>query len=109
MGTLFGAMFGYVFRGMTGSEGFNQVLESARAVASSREFDSLVQSAKLHASSIIRDVTETLSEQGGYLADALSKNASPAARSEPADWEQWPPPGTRGGRSFTDELRWPER
>jgi hypothetical protein len=107
MGTLFGAMFGYMFRGMTGSEGFNEVVDSARAVAGSREFDSLVQAAKLHASSIIRDVTERLSEQGGYLADALSKDASSAARAEPADWEQWPPPGTRG-RPFSGELRWPE-
>ena len=107
MGTLFGAMFGYMFRGMTGSEGFNEVVQSVRAVASSQEFGNLVQSAKLHASSMIRDVTESLSEQGGYLADALSKDVSPAARAEPADWEQWPPPRTRD-RPFSDELSWPE-
>jgi hypothetical protein len=107
MGTLVGAMFGYLFRGMTGSEGFNDMVESARAVANSREFDSLVQSAKLHASFMIRDVSERLSEQAGYLADVLSKDAPSVARAEPADWERWPPP-RKQGRPFADDLSWPE-
>lgn len=77
MGTLVSAMLGYLLRGTTSGEGLNEVIESARAVASSQEVDNVVQSARLHASSVIRAVAEKLAEPGGHLA-------------EPAEWERWP-------------------
>jgi hypothetical protein len=106
MGTLLGAVVGYVFRGMSGSEGFRDMVDSARAVGSSREFESLVRSARSHASFVLRDVTSRLSEQADSIAEALSAEAPSADRAEPADWETWPPPG-RSERPFPDEMSWP--
>lgn len=106
MGTLLGAVFGYVFRGMSGSEGFREVVESARAVKNSREFDSLVQSAKLHASHMVKDVSARLSEHGDQIAEVLSQGATPGGRGEAADWEAWPPQ-PRPTRPFSDDVTWP--
>ena len=106
MGTLLGAVFGYVFRGMSGSEGFHEMVESARAVKNSREFESLVQSAKLHASHMVKDVSARLSEHGGQIAEALSQGVTPGVRAEAADWEAWPPK-LRPTRPFSDDANWP--
>jgi hypothetical protein len=106
MGTLLGAVFGYVFRGMTGSEGFREMVESARALGNSSEFDSLVRSARSHAGFMIRDVSSKLSAQADSIAEVLTSDSLPVDRAEPADWEAWPPPGKRD-RPFSDDVSWP--
>ena len=67
MGTLLGTVFGYLLRGTTGSEGFEQMLGSAREVGSSREFQNLVQAAKSRISS-------------GLVGDVLNPSESPVPR-----------------------------
>lgn len=106
MGTLFGALFGYMLRGTTGSEGFQQMVESAQAVRTSPEFENLLRAAKSHAGFMIKDLSERLSQHADQVADVLTGDAPAAANAEPADWEAWPPPSGPKGRP-SEELHWP--
>lgn len=108
MGTLLGTVFGYLLRGTTGSEGFEQMVGSARAVGSSREFQNLVQAAKSHAGFMIKDVSATLARHADQVADALTGGASATASAAPADWEEWPRPPRGDGRPFSEDLKWPD-
>ena len=109
MSTLLGALLGYVLRGTTGSQGFQEMVESTRAVTSSPEFENMVRAARSHVAFMIKDLTETLSRHGDHLADVLTAEQSTAAVAQPADWETWPPPTSRHPRPFSDELEWGKR
>ncbi len=107
MGTLFGAVFGYMLRGTTESEGFREMMESALAVKGSPEFENLLRSARSHAGFMIRDLTERLSQQADHIADALTADTPAPAKAQPAAWEVWPP-ARKHGRPFSDDPSWPE-
>ena len=109
METMFGVLFGYMLRGTTGSEGFREFVDSARAVTGTPEFRSMVDAAKAHAATVIRDVTEQLSNNAGHLADALVAGQPAGAQVEPAEWEAWPPAPRKHDRPFSDEIPWPDR
>jgi hypothetical protein len=108
MGTLFGTVLGYVLRGTTGSEGFDKVVGSARAVGSSREFQSLVQAAKSHAGFMIKDLSAALSKHADQVAEVLTGESEATASAAPADWEEWPPPPRGSRRPFPDDVKWPD-
>ena len=109
METMFGVLLGYVLRGTTGSEGFREVMESARAVTGSREFQSLVDATRSHAAQVIRDLSESLSQNAGHVAYVVGGGAPTDAAVEPAEWEAWPPSPRTQSRPFSDDLPWPDR
>ena len=108
METLFGVLLGYVLRGTTGSDGFREVVESAKAVTGSQEFQSLIQATKSHAAHVMRDLSESLAQGADQLADVLSAGAT-VGEVEPAEWEAWPPATRRHPRPFSDDAPWPNR
>jgi hypothetical protein len=109
METMFGVMLGYVLRGTTGSQGFRELVDSARAVTGTREFQNMMHAARSHAAHVVKDLTETLSQGADQLADVLTAGGPAAGAVEPAEWESWPPPPRRQSRPFPDDVAWPNR
>ena len=108
MQTLFGVVFGYVLRGTTGSEGFQEVVDSVRAVTGTREFQNMVDATKTHAAHMLRDLTESLSQGADQLANVLTAGIPAGGKAEPAEWEKWPPQTRKHPRPFSDDPSWPE-
>src|SRR5687768_12909714 len=107
MGTLLGTVFGYLVRGTTGREGFEQTSGPAREVGSPREFQSLVQAAKSQAGSMIKDASATPARHADQVADALTGEATASAG--PPDWEERPPPRpSRERRPVSEDVKWPD-
>lgn len=110
METLLGVVLGYVLRGTTGSEGFRELVESARSVTATDQFQSFVLAARSHAAHVIKDLSDSLSQTADQVAGALGGEAAGAAAgAEPAEWEVWPPADRRHGRPFPDDVTWPDR
>ena len=86
METLVGVILGYVLRGATGSQGFNEVLEQSRAVRDSDEFKGLVRAVRHHGRTVLHDLTVTLAERAEQVAGLLEAEQLP----EPPDhWARW--------------------
>ena len=109
MSTLLGALLGYVLRGTTGSQGFQELVAATRAVTDSQEFQNMIRAARSHTAFMIKDVTEALSRHGDHIADVLTTESSTAAVAQPADWEVWPPTARRHARPFSEDLEWATR
>ena len=96
METLVGVVLGYVLRGATGSEGFNQVMEQSRALRDSDEFKGLVRAVRNHSRSLLHDLTATLSERAGQVSGLLEPEELPEP---PNPWARWGlTPEDRGSR-----------
>lgn len=87
MGTMLGVVLGYVLRGTTGSAGFNRVVDQAKAVGESPEFQGLVQAVKTHARHTLRDVTATLAQRAEQLSDVFEAEAESPPPTDP--WARW--------------------
>jgi hypothetical protein len=109
METMFGVVLGYVLRGTTGSQGFRELVDSARAVTGTREFQNMLDAAKSHAAHVVKDLSETLSQGADQLADVLTAGVPAGGAVEPAEWESWPPGPRRQSRPFSDDVTWPGR
>jgi hypothetical protein len=109
METMFGVLLGYILRGTTGSEGFRDLVDSAKSVTGTQEFQNMIHAAKSHAAHVVRDVSETLSQGADQLADVLTAGIPAGGAVEPAEWETWPPPTRKQSRPFSEDVTWPDR
>ncbi len=60
MGLILAFIVGYFIGARDGSEGLDEVIEAAKAVASSQEFEDLVLVARAHASHVLQEVGRRL-------------------------------------------------
>jgi len=86
METLVGVVLGYVLRGATGSQGFNEVLEQSRAVRESDEFKGLVRAVRHHSLNVLHDLTVTLAQRAEDVAGMLEPERLPEP---PNPWARW--------------------
>jgi hypothetical protein len=86
METLVGVVLGYVLRGVTGSSGFNEVLEQSRAVRESDEFKGFVRAVRNHGRTVLHDLTVTLAQRAEEVAGILEPERLPEP---PNPWARW--------------------
>lgn len=86
METLVGVVLGYVLRGATGSQGFNEVLAQSRAVRESPEFQGLVRAVRHHSQAVLHDLSVTLAQRAEDVAGMLEPE--PLA-DPPNPWARW--------------------
>ena len=79
-------ILGYVLRGATGSEGFNEVLHQSRTVRESDEFQGLVRAVRHHSRTVLHDLTVTLAQRAEQVAGLLEAEELPES---PNPWARW--------------------
>lgn len=86
METLVGVVLGYVLRGATGSQGFNEVMAQTKAVTESDEFKGLMRAVRHHGRTVLHDLSVTLAQRAEGVAGMLE----PEPLSEPPNpWARW--------------------
>jgi hypothetical protein len=95
METLVGVVLGYVLRGATGSQGFNEVLDQTRALRESDEFKGLVRAVRHHGRTVFHDLSMTLAQRAEEVAGMLEPERLPEP---PTPWARWgmSPSGDQG-------------
>ena len=86
METLVGVVLGYVLRGATGSQGFNEVVEQTRALRESDEFQGLVRAVRHHGRNVLHDLSRTLAQRAEDLAGIVEPEGLPEP---PNPWARW--------------------
>jgi len=86
METLVGVVLGYVLRGVTGSAGFNEVIEESRRVRQSDEFQGFVRAVRKHGRTVLHDLTVTLAQRAEEVAGILEPEHLPEP---PNPWARW--------------------
>jgi hypothetical protein len=93
METLVGVVLGYVLRGATGSQGFNEVVAQTKAVTGSDEFKGLVRAVRQHGRTMLHDLSVTLAQQAEGVAGMLEPESLPEP---PNPWARWGMSPSRG-------------
>lgn len=71
MGTLFGFAIGYLVGSKAGSEGYDDLVRSAKAILDSEEFHSFLAVLRDHARKGLQQLSELAGGEGGELMPAV--------------------------------------
>jgi hypothetical protein len=86
METLVGVVLGYVLRGATGSQGFNEVMAQTKAVTETDEFKGLVRAMRHHGRTVLHDLSITLAQRAEGVAQLMEPDPLPEP---PNPWARW--------------------
>jgi hypothetical protein len=86
METLVGVVLGYVLRGATGSQGFNEVMAQTKAVTETEEFKGLVRAMRHHGRTVLHDLSITLAQRAEGVAQLMEPDPLPEP---PNPWARW--------------------
>jgi hypothetical protein len=86
METLVGVVLGYVLRGATGTQGFNEVMAQTKAVTESDEFKGLVRAVRHHGRTVLHDLSITLAQRAENVAEMMEPESLPEP---PNPWARW--------------------